>query len=326
MRYLITGATAFAGCHLAQLLIREGHEVWATSRRTNGSEVDVMDILSPEEFAKVNWVFCDLTDKKSCYKIFQAEKFDGVFHLAAQSHPPTSFKLPFYTQDVNVAGTLNLLEAVSDLQPETHFMFCSTSEVYGAPELKEGESITEEWPIAPMNPYACSKAMIDLFFQERIRNGFLKGFITRAFSHTGPKRGKIFSISSDAYQIALILEGKQEPVIKVGNLSSVRAVLDVRDCVKAYWMLMEKGVQGVFNVGASEYHEIGYFLDRMLEMNDLQDKATKEIDPALWRDIDIPIQIPGVEKLKSTVGWQAEIPIETTLRDLVDYWRRKIAD
>ena len=243
MKYLVTGATAFAGCHLTQLLLKEGHEVWATSRRTNGSETDVLDVLSHEEFERVHWLFCSLTNRSSCFDVFREQKFDGAFHLAAQSHPPTGFARPFYTQEVNVVGSLNLLEAITELQPEVHFMFCSTSEVYGAPELKEGEKIDEGFQIAPMNPYGASKAAVDLFFQERIRNNFLNGFITRAFSHTGPKRGKIFSISSDAYQIAGILNGSCENVVKVGKGHVVEAtgkaevkprVVDQHDGVRTF--------------------------------------------------------------------------------------------
>lgn len=323
MKFLVTGATAFAGCHLAKLLIHEGHQVWATSRRTNGSEVDVLDLLASEEFEKIDWLFCDITNKSSCFEALSGEKFDGIFHLAAQSHPPTSFKLPFYTQEVNVTGSLNLLEAVSSLQPETRFMFCSTSEVYGAVELEKNDKIDEDYPIQPINPYASSKAMVDIFFQERIKNGYLNGFITRAFSHTGPKRGKIFSISSDAYQIARILAGKQESVIKVGNLKSRRAVMDVRDGVRAYYKLMLKGVAGVFNVGADVDYEMQHFLDLMLEMYDLKGSVKVEVEPKFWRPIDIPVQTPDTSKLKKEIDWKCEIPIKETLRDVVEYWIKK---
>lgn len=324
MKYLVTGATSFAGCHLVQLLLKEGHEVWATSRRTNGTETDVLDVLSLEEFEKIHWVFCDLTNKHVCFEVMKQESYDGIFHLAAQSHPPTSFKQPFYTQDVNVAGTLYLLEAVWKFLPDAHFMFCSTSEVYGAPDLKEGERIHEGFPIQTINPYASSKAMIDIFFQERFKNDMMKGFITRAFSHTGPKRGKIFSISSDAYQIAKILTGKQDHVIKVGNLKSKRAVMDVRDCVRAYYLLMSQKASSVFNIGADEAFEIGHFLDIMLDIYDLRDTVSKEIEPKFWRSIDIPVQVPDTTKLKGEIDWKCEIPIEKTLKDLVEYWRKKI--
>ena len=324
MKYLVTGATAFAGCHLAKLLLAEGHTVFATSRRTNGSETDVLDIMSPAEYDNINWLFCDFTNKASCMKVMQEETYDGIFHLGAQSHPPTSFKLPFYTQDVNVQGTLNLLEALSLFQPETRFLFCSTSEVYGAPELKEGEMMPETHPMAPMNPYAVSKSAIDLFIQERIRNGFLDGLITRAFSHTGPKRGRIFSISSDAYQIAAILAGAQEPVIKVGNLDSRRVVCDVRDTVRAYYLLMkDTRLKGVYNVGGEGVHRIGYFLDMMIGIAGINDKVAIEIDERFWRPIDIPIQVPDVSKLIGDTGWKPVIPIETTLADLLDYWVKK---
>jgi GDP-mannose 4,6-dehydratase len=321
LRFLVTGATAFAGCHLAQLLLNNGHEVWCTSRRTNGSEADILDIMPADLYQKINWVFCDLLDRRSCVDLFSKNDFDGVFHLAAQSHPPTGFALPYYTQQVNTVGTLNLLE---ELPKKTRFMFCSTSEVYGAPDLEDGQKISEDWPITTVNPYASSKAASDIFMQERIRNGFVDGFITRAFSHTGPRRGKIFSISSDAFQIAMILAGKQNPVIKVGNLSSRRAVMDVRDCVKAYYALMMKCSQGVFNVGANNCFTIGELLNKMLSMYDLLGNVDIVIDEKLWRPIDIPVQVPNTNKLWKEVGWKTAIPIDQTLQDLVEYWRKKI--
>jgi GDP-mannose 4,6-dehydratase len=326
MRFLVTGATAFAGCHLAKLLLKEGHEVWATSRRTNGSEADVLDIMSPAEFEAVRWEFCDLLNKPSCLEIFKKTDFDGIFHLAAQSHPPTGFMLPFYTQEVNVVGTLNLLEGMSREQPpNTRFMFCSTSEVYGAPNLKPGEKIAEDWPLATVNPYASSKAMMDIFLQERMNNGFVNAFITRAFSHTGPKRGRIFSISSDAYQIAKVLAGKQEPVIRVGNLASQRSVMDVRDCVAAYYALMTRPVREVFNVGADNCFTMGELLEKMLAIAGLTGRVALEIDQNLWRPIDIPIQQPDTSKLKEETGWRCFIPIEDTLRDLLDYWKERVS-
>ena len=324
MKYLVTGATAFAGCHLIKLLLQEGCEVCATTRRTNGSETDVLDIMSVEEFDKINWVFCELTNKKSCFEAIKHEKYDGIFHLAAQSHPPTGFKVPFYTYDVNVSGTLNILEAVNEIQPENHFMFCSTSEVYGSPVLEDGQAVDETFPMAPINPYASSKTAIDVICQERFRNEFLNGFVTRAFSHTGPKRGKIFSISSDAFQIANILAGKQERTIKVGNLKSSRAVMDVRDCVKAYYMLMKRKAIGTFNIGAEEVHEIGYFLDIMLELSDLKGKVKLEVEPKFVRPIDIPIQIPDCKTVKEMTGWKCAIPIDKTLADLLEYWNKKV--
>ncbi|MFA4985913.1 MAG: GDP-mannose 4,6-dehydratase [Candidatus Brocadiia bacterium] len=326
MKYLVTGATAFAGCHLTKLLLTEGHTVYATSRRTNGSETDVLDTLTREEFDRIHWLFCDFTDKSSCVRVMKADKFDGVFHLGAQSHPPTSFQLPFYTQTVNVLGSLNLLEALKDNQPDTRFLFCSTSEVYGAPELKDGERMDESWQIAPVNPYAASKAAFDLFVCERVRNNFLDGLVTRAFSHTGPKRGRIFSISSDAFQIAAIALGKQAPVIHVGNLTSRRVVADVRDVVRAYYLLMTNpALKGVYNVGGEGVHTMKHYLDEMVDIAGLAGKVTTEIDQKLWRPIDIPIQVPNTDKLRRDTGWQPTIPLRQTLSDLLDYWRRKLA-
>ena len=325
MKFLISGATAFAGAWLAKLLVNEGHEVFATSRRTNGSEIDILDIMERSEFDAINWLFCDLQNKASCFDVMRSNKYDGIFHLAAQSHPPTSFELPFYTQDVNIKGTLNLLEGHAKYQPETRFLFSSTSEVYGAPDLKKGEAIDESYPIAPINPYAVSKASIDLFIQERIRNGYLNGVISRAFSHTGPRRGRIFSISSDAFQIASILMGKQKSIIKVGNLNSKRVVCDVRDVVRAYWALMKNPeLNGVYNVGGEGVRRIGYFLDKMIELSGLTGNVKTKADDKLYRPVDIHIQIPNSSKLILATEWKPEISIERTLSDLLEYWKKKL--
>ena len=325
MKYLVTGATAFAGCHLVRHLLANGCEVFATSRRTNGSEVDVLDLLPEAEFREINWVFCDLTNRSSCFKAVGAEKYDGIFHLAAQSHPPTGFSMPFYTFDVNIQGTLNLLEAVSEIQPETHLMFCSTSEVYGNPRLAPGQVMDETFPMAPINPYACSKAAVDLICQERFTNGYLNGFITRAFSHTGPKRGRIFSISSDAYQIANILSNHQPPIIKIGNLKTRRAVMDVRDCVHAYYLLMRQKATGVYNVGGETVHEMGFFLQTLLNIAGLEDSVELQVEPAFLRKVDIQVQKPDSGKLKAATQWKCAIPIEQTLSDLLEYWKAKTA-
>lgn len=324
MKYLITGIMGFAGPHLANLLIEEGHEVFGLIRESNGTQEDIRDVVSDKNYSKIKFIYGDLTDLHIIENTFKNEKFDGVFHLAAQSHPPTSFIDPRGTFLVNAMGTINIAESIAANQPECRMMFCSTSEVYGAVPESAGP-INEEFPIAPVNPYGVSKAAPDLYVRERAKSLQLPFFTTRAFSHTGPRRGKTFSISSDAYQIIRIKKGYQEPVINVGTLSSKRVVMDVRDCVKAYYLLMRKFEKGeAYNVGGDNLFSMGELLDKMLEISGLAGKVEKRVDPKLVRPIDIPVQICNSQKCRKLTGWNPEILIEKTLRDLLGYWEKKI--
>jgi GDP-mannose 4,6-dehydratase len=324
MRYLITGITGFVGPHLANLLIDEGHEVHGFVRASNGREDDIRDVVDDRRFEKLTFWYGDLTDYESVLRVLRETRFDGVFHLAAQSHPPTSFLDPRGTFLANAVGTMNVAEAIRAAQPECRLMFCSTSEVYGAPREEQGP-IHEGFPLAPVNPYGVSKAAGDMYVLERAASHKLPFFVTRAFSHTGPRRGRRFSIASDAYQIVRILKGFQEPEIRVGTLSSKRVVMDVRDCCRAYLLLMQTAEPGqAYNVGGDELFTIGELLDLMLEMTGLKGRVKLTVDPALVRPIDIPVQICDTRKCRELTGWKPQIPIRQTLRDLLDYFERKI--
>ena len=322
MKFLITGITGFAGPHLANLLLKEDHEVYGLVRGSNGRQADLLDVISSENFNKIHWLFGDLTDYPAMLKIFSDTEFNGVFHLAAQSHPPTSFKNPILTYQTNVMGTLNLITIIQNVQPECRFHFCSTSEVYGD-ACKETGILKEDMKLTPSNPYGASKAAMDLYVQERIKNGFLNGFITRAFSHTGPRRGYTFSISSDAYQIAKMLRNLQERILYIGNLNTERVVIDVRDCVDAYYKLMVSESIDVFNVCGSAVHKMQYFTDILIKHSGLKN-IIQEIYPPYYRDIDIAVQIGDITKLKSVIEWEPKIKIEDTLCDLLSYWTRKL--
>ena len=235
MKFLITGITGFAGPNLANLLHKEGHEIYGLIRSTNGRENDIRDIVPDTVYRDIKFLYSDLHNYRVLQNVFKENEFDGVFHLAAQSHPPSSFVDPLGTFEDNIMGSANLIQAITDHQPKCRLMFCSTSEVYGNVGIDE-RKIRWDDPLVPANPYGASKAATDLYMQERIINGKLDGFITRAFSHTGPRRGKNFSISSDAFQIARMMRGMQDKELKIGNLNSVRVVMDVRDTVRSYYL------------------------------------------------------------------------------------------
>lgn len=315
MKFLITGINGFAGTHLARHLLNEGHEVFGASKE----HIDVVPI-GHKDF--------DVRKRVEIAQIFDGNKFDGVFHLAAKTHPPTSFEQPVDYFRTNAMGTIHICEAIRKYQPDCVLMNCSSSAVYG---INPAHAIlSEKTRLKPSDPYAVSKAAADMYCNERFKNGFLKGFTTRAFSHTGPGRPSNYSISSDAIQIARIIKGKQEPVIKVGNLDSKRVVMDVRDMVDVYYQLMMKYKSynsrmesgEVYNIGGDELCRIGYFLDLMVEMYDL--KVTTEIDDKLFRKIDIPVQCPDSSKVRALLNWKPSIPIETTLKDLVEYWWERV--
>ena len=324
MKFLITGITGFAGPHLANLLHKEGHEIFGLIRRTNGMESDIHDVVPDDVYESLTFVYGDLTNYRSLRTVFEKEQFDGVFHLAAQSHPPTSFIDPIGTMDTNVMCSANLIQVIQDHQDNCKLMFCSTSEVYGNVG-QDGRKIHWEDTILPANPYGASKAATDVYLQERMQNGFIKGFITRAFSHTGPRRGRIFSISSDAYQIARMMKGLQEPILKIGNLNTTRVVMDVRDTVRAYYLAMihPDVTNHVFNICGDTPRKMQFFTDKLIELSGL-DHVEQKIHKPFWRPHEIHYQHGDSTNHSELTGFKEEYDIETTLDDLLRYWVDKL--
>ncbi len=325
MRFLITGITGFAGPHMANLLHSQGHEISGLVRCSNGRENDIRDIVSDEVYKDIEFIYGDITNHRVMNNVFKENKFDGVFHLAAQSHPPTSFIDPLGTFENNVMGSAILMQAIQDNQPECKIMFCSTSEVYGNVG-HDGRKILTTDTLLPANPYGASKVATDLYMQERLENDKMQGFITRAFSHTGPRRGKNFSISSDAFQIARMMHGTQDKELLIGNLESVRVVIDVRDTVNAYYLaMMQDCCNGkVFNVCGDTPHKMQIFTDKLIELSGLEDVIQKIHGP-FYRPIDIHYQHGDSSELTNLTGWSPKIKLEQTLEDLLKYWFDKLA-
>lgn len=334
MRYLITGITGFLGPHVAKILVENGHEVYGLVRINMGRENDIRDVLPDDIFCKLKFVYSDLCNYRTLKKVFETNTFDGVFHLAAQTHPPTSFSDPIGTWEWNVMGSINLITCIQDLQPDTKLVFCSTVEVYGNLG-RDKRKLKETDHILPANPYGASKAAIDLYVQERMQNGIItsygahkqfKAVIVRPFCFTGPRRGSSFSISSDALQIARMMLGQQEKVLKVGNLDTSRAVTDVRDIARAFYLIMiNDSTNGhIINVCGGETKKMRFFTETLLSLSGLNNKVKLEVDPKLWRPIDIEYQDGDSSKCKELVGWEPQYDIVTTLKDLLDYWVNKL--
>ncbi|MDI6760175.1 MAG: GDP-mannose 4,6-dehydratase [Candidatus Brocadiaceae bacterium] len=320
-RALITGITGFVGSHLVDYILANHPEVEIYGLVRWRSPMDNLMHISPDRY---KLLYGDLMDLGSLTRMMGEVSPEIIFHLAAQSYVQISFDTPIDTLQTNVIGTTNLLEAIrlSKIDPVIHI--CSSSEVYG--QVREGEvPIKEANPFRPASPYAVSKVAEDMIaFQYWLSYG-IKNIRTRMFTHTGPRRGEVFAESAFAKQIALIEKGKQEPVIWVGNLDSVRTFSDVRDAVKAYWLLVNKCSPGeVYNIGGNRTMKIGEMLDLLLDFSPIKGKAKIKVDPKLLRLSDVTLQIPDCSKFKAETGWEAEIPLEKTLEDTLNYWRKRV--
>lgn len=324
MKYLITGISGFLGPHLAKQLISNNHQVYGMIRNNRGSEHDLRDVLEDEIFNKIIFIYGDLTNYRSINSMMKEYKFDGVFHLAAQTHPPTSFTDPIGTWEANVMGSINLITALNDNQPGCRFIFCSTVEVYGNEGI-DGRKIKENNVILPANPYGASKAAIDLYIAERMKNKQMNATVLRPFCFTGPRRGAKFSIASDAVQIARMMLGKQEKILRIGNLDTVRAVTDVRDIANAFYLTMMNDISigKTYNVCGGKPMKMREYTNLLLEFSGLED-VKMEIDSKLWRPIDIHYQDGDAELIREELGWEPNYDIRTTIEDLLNYWVNKV--
>jgi len=319
-KVLITGITGFVGSHLADYILENFPEVQILGLARWRSPTDnIRHILD-----KITLEYGDLLDLSSLKTILLRQKPEAISHLAAQSYVPFSFLSPVATLGTNVIGTCNLLEAVKDLKftskydPVIHI--CSSSEVYG--QVKENEvPIRENNPFRPASPYAVSKVAEDMLAAQYWLSWKIKTIRTRMFTHTGPRRGDVFASSTFAKQIASIEAGLAPPVVKVGNLDSIRTFLDARDAVKAYWLLVNKCPPGeVYNIGGIETMTIGDMLNKLLRLSKVKN-ITVEVDPSRLRPSDVTLQIPCIDKFVAATGWKPEIKFDKTLEDLLDYWR-----
>jgi len=317
-RVLITGVTGFVGSHLADFLLNKEVEIFGTFRWRSPKE-NIKHIIN-----KLNLVNCELLDSTSVMDCIKTVNPDVIFHLAAQSYVPVSFKKPKITLETNIIGTLNLLEAVRHFKLDPVIHICSTSEVYG--QVKEDElPIKETNPLRPASPYAVSKVGEDLISYQYYLSYGLKTIRTRMFTHTGPRRGEVFVVSAFAKQIAMIELGQKDPVLKVGNLNSVRTFLDVRDAVRAYWLLVKLCKPGeVYNIAGYRTMSIREMLDLLLDYSSIKNEVKIEVDSKLLRPSDVTLQIPNIDKFVRETNWKAEIPLEKTLQDTLNYWRNNL--
>ncbi len=326
MKILITGITGMVGSHLLDFLIdNTDYEIVGITRwRSPLSNVSKHIPEINKRKSRIVLEHCDIRDSLGVENIFANHKFKFVYHLAAQSYPHVSFTNPIETYQTNIDGTENILHATLKYSPNAIVHVCSSSEVFGRVS-KDKVPINEETTFHPASPYAISKCGTDLIGRYYGEAYQLNTQITRMFTHTGPRRGDVFMESTFAKQIALIEKDFQEPIVKVGNLDSMRTIADVRDAVRAYWLLLNTSpVPGAFyNIGGNTSLKVGEILNDLISLSTKKD-INYVVDQNRLRPIDADLQIPDTTKFRKKTNWKPEITYKKTLEDLLNYWREKV--
>jgi len=316
-RSLVTGITGFAGSHMAELLLKEGHDVFGLVRwRSRNEHIHHLN-------GRIHLVEGDLLDLKSLQDTMLSVRPDYIFHLAAQSFVPTSWTSPAVTLETNTVGSCNLFEAVRAAQIDPTIQIACSSEAYGL--VKENEvPIKETNPLRPLSPYGVSKLAMDYLGYQYHQSYGLKIIRTRGFNHEGPRRGEVFVTSTFAKQIAMIEAGLQEPIIYVGNLTAKRDYTDVRDMVRGYLLAVQKCTPGeVYNICSGKAWVIQDVLDFLLSQSKVK-KIKVEQDPKRMRPSDVQILLGDNTKFVKATGWQPEIDFKITLKDTLNYWRKNL--
>lgn len=315
MRVLLTGIAGFAGSFLAELLLSQGDvELHGVVHRHDARIRHLLDRLHLHRG--------DLRNALWVSDLVQEVRPDYILHLAAWSDVGGSWEQPWTTYELNVHCQLNLLEAVRRWCPDSRTLIVSSNEVYGHVRT-EDLPIDEETPLRPNSPYGVSKIAQDMMALQYWNSHHLATVRARSFNHLGPEQSDDFAASAFARQIAEIEAGVRPPLVKVGNLSAQRDFTDVRDVVRAYWLLAAHGAPGgCYNVGSGKPRPIRWLLDTLLSF--AQVEVAVETDPQRLRPSDVPCSYCDNRRLVETTGWQPTIDLRDTLRDLLDSWRLKL--
>ena len=311
---LVLGAGGFVGRYLIEHLNKEcGYEVVATKLPSEKVGTDL---------AKVRDL--DILDKEAIVSLLFEERPDYIFHLAAQSSVSVAWNNPQLTIDINIKGAVNLMDAIRELFYKPRVLIIGSGEEYG--HIRPGETpIPEDNRLNPGNIYAATKACQNMIASIYSKAYDMELIMVRAFNHIGPAQSPIFVVSDFCKQIAEIELGMREPVMYTGNLSAKRDFTDVRDVVRAYGLLASHGVKGeTYNVGRGKAYEIREILNKIIALSDAEIKV--ETDPAKIRPVDVPIIEADITKIQNATGWSPIIPIDDTLKEVLDYWRRTLKE
>ncbi len=310
---LIIGAAGFVGSYLIDHI--QKNCVWSI----------IVTKMPQEAIHYPGIVVCDLNilEKEAVVSLLQRERPDYIFHLAAQSSVAVSWKNPGLTVDVNIKGSLNVLDAVRELDYKPRVLLIGSGEEYGHVRQEE-IPIMEDNVLRPGNIYAATKACQNMVGRIYAQAYGMDVMMVRAFNHVGPNQTPTFVVADFCKQVAEIEHGQKAPVMRVGNLSAKRDFSDVRDVVDAYVRLMEKGKAGeTYNVGSGKAVAIEDILKLILSFSEAEIQV--EADPARMRPVDVPIIEADIEKLTACTGWKRSIPLEQTIRETLDYWREALS-
>jgi GDP-4-dehydro-6-deoxy-D-mannose reductase len=303
MRILVTGIAGFVGHFLTEELLQAGHDVVG---------IDLSLDRCPEGVAEAQCV--DLTNGDEMLAAVEALHPDGCIHLGGIASPPVGRTHPELMLNTNVLGTAHLLEALRKTAPKTPMLLASTSYVYGSSETEN--PITEDAPISPIGVYAVSKASADLMTLAYTRDYSMHTMTARAANHTGPGQSTDFVVPAFAHQVKAISKGSQPAAMRVGNLDSERTFMDVRDVVRAYRLLVERGRRGqAYNVASAERVSIREILNQLCEAAGVTPSIGT--DPALYRPTDRS-PLLSIQRMRDTIGWEPEIPLKQTLLDILE--------
>lgn len=311
MRVLITGASGFIGRYLTASAVDRGHEVLGT--HLNDSELDHRDL--PKE--NVRWQRLDMQDREAVSRLVREYRPEGVFHLAAQAYAKRAWADPADTFRTNVLGTIYLYEALKEYVPRSSTLLAASGASYGAPARLP---ITEDTPLNATNPYGVSKACQDMLSLQYSLNFSLRITRARLFGTTGP--GKTGDALNDfARQVATLERTGKGGTIRVGNLDTLRDVSDIRDVIRALWLVFERGnPTEPVNVGAGRSFSVRWIAERLVREAKVPVEVTS--DPALFRPTDEPDNRADISRLQA-LGYTASYPMERTISDALDFWRRE---
>lgn len=321
MRVLITGIDGFVGSHTAEFLLQQANvevhgTVFGDILRPNIAAIESSLHLHP----------IDLMDNAQVASVVRAVQPDRIIHLAGQAFVPTSVRDPIGTFQVNILGGVAILEAariMSESGKSTAVLMISTGEVYGRVD-PERMPITEDFPLQPNNPYAASKASIDLISQQYRSSFNLDVTVARPFNHAGPRQSPVFVCSDFAKQVAEISLGMRPPKMLVGNIEAERDFTDVRDVVKAYWSILERPhSEPVFNICSGTPVKVRRILNQLRALTGMEISVV--VEEHRLRAYDVPVVVGSTQRLRDATGWSPAIKIEDTIRELYEYWKHQLS-